>query len=180
MKIITPPQNLKAAHVEIWSLIKKEAKDLVALIDARDFEGKWKDAFAISHAQVSDCPYSFFVIHREKAWIFSQNRVIINAKILSTEGKLIKSKEACMGYPHDKVSKVGRYHKIKFEFYVLRKMNKFKHIVSLNFRNPKLERMELELTGLPAFIVQHEVDHSNGITIYDEERSYSNRSKNNK
>lgn len=155
MIIITPPHNLKAEPVKNWKEIRKEAKELLDFLDKKDFAGKWKDAYAISHAQVSKEPKSFFVVHRDKAWMFQNNRVIINAKILSGENE-VKNKEGCMGFPHEKVAKVRRFQNVKVEFYSPR---------GLFFK--KLQKVTMDLEGLGAFIAQHEIDHAMGLTIHD-------------
>ena len=152
MRIIIPPHNIKASPVASWSEIKNEAKELMGFLDARSFEGKWKDAFAISHAQVSEKPKTFFVLNKNVAPIFNKARIIINAKIISGENK-VKNKEGCMGYPFEKAKLVKRYFNITAEFFVPGLFG-------------RLQRKEIALEDLPAFIVQHEVDHAEGKDIY--------------
>lgn len=161
MKITIPPLKVKSDPVRTWNEIKKEAKELIVFLDARQFYGHWKDAFSISHVQVFNMgadplarPKRFFVVHRDLAWMFGKNRVLINANILSGENKR-RSREGCMGFPQENVTKVKRFSNIKVEFWVISGFFK------------KLKRIEMDLDGRAALIVQHEVQHFEGGNIYE-------------
>lgn len=139
--------------VQKWSDIKDAVKDMKKAIDKGDFAGMYQEAVAISHCQVSEDPYTFFILHRTFAKGFNGHRVIVNPKI-TYKSLLTTFKEACMSFQHRPQVNVRRYDKI---------------IVECLVKVPivGLKRIVLELEGLEAYIVQHEVDHFNGIDIYN-------------
>jgi peptide deformylase len=149
MKIITPHKK-HSKEVEVYKDIKKDAVEMREMINNGGFSGKWKEAFAIAHAQVSENPYRFFVVHKDIAKEL-EGSIIINPVIEEKEG-LVPFKEACMSYPYRDIIKTRRYNKIVVEY-----------------KTPKrfgLNTHRRELFGILAFIFQHEIDHFNGIDIY--------------
>jgi len=126
---------------------------LQTLLNTGNFPGLWKEAFAISHCQVSEDPYKFFVIHKKAAKAFAGYEIICNARILESSDP-IAFKEACMSFPFRQEINTKRFSKIKVEFEVPGLFN-------------NLETKTLDLEGIQAFIFQHEVDHSKGINIYE-------------
>lgn len=126
---------------------------MLKMVDTNAFDGKWKEAAALSHAQVSKKPLSFFVLNDKVKRPFQNNRVIINARI-AVGNNPIKFKEACMSYPDHNEIKTDRYEQITAVFQVPTWWG-------------GLKTLQLGLTGIPAYIVQHEVDHALGIGIYD-------------
>lgn len=75
---------------------------------------------------------------------------MINPKILSTSGKKVLLYEGCLSAPKNWPPK-KRYEKVRVQFQ--------------NFTG---EVVEYEMTDLDARIIQHEVDHLNGITVVDD------------
>lgn len=73
---------------------------------------------------------------------------IINPKILSCEGENI-GEEGCLSFPNI-TGKVSRAEKIRF--------------CGLNING---EGVELEASGMPARVIQHEIDHLDGILFID-------------
>jgi peptide deformylase len=72
----------------------------------------------------------------------------INPVITATPGKVVTSHdEGCLSFPGLKVSR-KRHKRVTIEGY-----------------NRHWEPLRFDLRGLAAFIVQHEIDHLNGITI---------------
>lgn len=76
--------------------------------------------------------------------------VMINPIILETKGKAVLGLEGCLSRPAtiDKPIKVRRFYKIQIEY-----VNKFGEQVKKRFKN------------FEARVVQHEIDHLNGILI---------------
>jgi len=158
--IIRPAHNKPAAVCKSWRHICHEAERLRAYIKDGKFEGNYKNAFAISHAQVSHAPLHFFVINEQieikglekgqlKKWFGSW--CVINAKIIETED-LVYFPDACMSFPYRKPKNTDRWNKITVEYFI-----------------PFLwgwRKVARKFKGLPSFIVQHENEHSLGKNIY--------------
>ena len=153
--IIRPAHNKPARVCPNWKYIKYEAEQLRELVRGGKFDGNYKSAYAISHAQVSHAPLHFFVINEElgggilKKYFGSW--CIINIKILETDDPVYWP-EACMSFPHREPKRTDRWNKVKVEYYV-----------------PFLwtwRKVTRKLKGLPAFIAQHEEMHSRGVNIY--------------
>jgi len=155
MKIILPHKKLSQS-VENYRDIKQDAQSLIAMIDAGNFTGMWKEALALSHAQVSTDPYAFFVVHKSLEKEFG-SRIIMNAKIVFG-ADVVPFREACMSYPFRPEKKTRRLETITVECDIYN---------PLYFLKRNMKHVTLELSGLPAFIVQHEIDHAQGICVYD-------------
>jgi peptide deformylase len=74
--------------------------------------------------------------------------VLINPKILSQEGENI-SEEGCLSFPN-----------------IIGKVNRAAQII-VSGMNVAGERIEMKAGGLPARIIQHEIDHLDGILFID-------------
>ena len=109
--------------------------------------GKYPSAFAIAHCQMNRRPLSFFVTR--------DNAVIINPVIIRHTEKGIEKLEGCMSYPDRPMIMVIRYNKCEVEYQVLTDDAKIS------------EKKTTNLNGRMAEIWQHEIDHLNGIDIYD-------------
>lgn len=75
--------------------------------------------------------------------------VLVNPKILETSGEEIEEKEGCLSCPGISVP-VSRKEKVKVHFFDL-----------------NADEWELEADGLLARCLQHEIDHLNGITLFE-------------
>lgn len=155
MKIIQP-HHKKAVEVDRWDQIEKDHKDMIELVNKTDFIGHWKSALALSHAQVSNEPFNFFVLQKDIVEAFGSDTVI-NAEIVEGD-EVMTSYEACLSFPFRGERKIPRYNHIIIEYMIpttgIKKIFK------------KLEKKTIELYGLAAWIAQHEIDHAKGITIY--------------
>jgi len=154
-KIIMPCHNKVTKNCPSWKYIKHEAECLRKFIQEGKFEGDYDSAFAISHAQVSNTPLNFFVINEKTekgilkkhfgSWCMINPRIVAASDPVSWE-------EGCMGFPHRRPKRINRLNKIKAVYYV-----------------PFLwtwRKVTRRLKGLPAFIVQHEIEHCQGKNIY--------------
>ena len=166
MKLIQPCPHTPAQRVKNWREIKEDALELREFIK-QEFKGHYNSAFAISHAQVSEDPKSFFVVNEdvstEVAKVKNQGNLtktfgswcIVNAEILLTKKPVpieVPFKDACMGFPFRKPKEVQRIYRIKVKYY----------IPFFGFLRKKVEVLE----GVPSFIVQHELEHAEGKNIY--------------
>lgn len=78
---------------------------------------------------------------------------IINPKITKTYGYRTQMWEGCISSgqkEHGLYAKVPRYKKIRLEYY-----------------DEHAEKQELMVSGLPAHVIQHEIDHINGVLFVD-------------
>jgi len=151
MKIIIPPHKKISTVVKNLKEIRQDALDMIELIEKNDFkEGVWKQAYALSHSQVSENPKTFFVINKTDPQIKKnfRKKIIINPVILE-KAEEVFNKEACMSMPYRKSAKVKRYRKIKVIYYVPGWFGRLKKKVET-------------CVGLKAFIFSHEIEHFNG------------------
>lgn len=156
MKIIRPCHNIPATKVKDWKQIKAAALELKDLVDHSEqrVEGYYKNCYAISHAQVSDEPLNFFVLddsHKDIIKLFG-SWCIINLEIIDSSEEVYWP-EACMSFAFrspkntDRMKNVTVKYRIPFLFWSRKVTKKF--------------------VDLPAFICQHEKDHSDGKNIYN-------------
>ena len=75
--------------------------------------------------------------------------VFINPEIVKKEGPLVEDYEGCLSI-RDIYGKVPRYHKVK--------------VKALDLEG---KEFRVSLEGFPARILQHEIDHTNGIVFID-------------
>ena len=163
MKILRPCPHEVAENVEAWGKIKSDAKDLRELVNHGEFEGRQHHVAAIAHAQVSEEPMDFFVLHKDLEEYFG-TWCVINLRIRRYGMGVVTSEEGCMSFPHRAVKNVERYALVDVEYKVPSKLGSLK---------TKVMRLE----GLPAFIAQHEYDHARGKNIYYKYKSLTNTEK---
>lgn len=166
--IIQPCHNFPSKRCPSWSAIKKEANLMRELIRTGEFRGEYERAFAISHGQVAPRmfdnprkvdpekqPFNFFVINEdiEKGYLkkIFGHWCIMDAKITQF-GDPVSIKDACMSFPHRKPKNTNRMNNITATY----------RIPFLFWSRPVTKKLE----GLPAFIVQHEVEHAAGGNIH--------------
>lgn len=150
MRVISP-HRIHSKKVKSFRQIKKDAREMVELVNQDNFEGRYKSGFALAHCQVTKDPYRFFVIHREVKKGFGDD-IIINPEVVKRTDKT-HFREACLSYPFRTMTKVKRYNRVVVKY----------QVPSLFGLKDKTK----EFTGLQAFIFQHEIDHFNSIYIYD-------------
>ena len=150
---IIKSHHILASQVSSWGEIKKEAKEIHELINKGNFEGLHQEAVAIAHAQVSEEPKNFFVLHESMERFFG-TWCVVNLEITSVElgNTTILSYEGCMSFPDRKETYIKRCNIISVKY----------QVPFLGFLKTKTARLE----GLPSHIVQHEFDHERGINIY--------------
>lgn len=155
MKLIIPPHHKIAVPVKNYREIKKDAEEMVKLVDS-PFTGYWKSALAISHAQVSENPKTFFAVNIKYALYYKLPRIVINPKIIrGWDEKIVK--EACMGFQKENMVKVKRFTKVEVEYLkpTLLGLKPMKAI----FDKPE------DLIIVQCF--QHEIQHFEGKNIYN-------------
>jgi peptide deformylase len=155
--------------VENWGQIKDQAQDLIDFMNARNgWISSGRAAYAISHCQVSDDPWNFFVVDKslgpEAPWpdpidenspkkpkpVFP-HQVIINAEILQGSEQR-ECWEGCMSFLKEP-RKIKRYMIVTV---------KYQYPYMLGILKTKTE----EVYGLKAQAFQHAIDHDRGENIY--------------
>lgn len=158
MKILIPPQfsSQPARPVSDYGQIRDIAKAMLELLNADAFTvGLYKDGFALHHAQVSADPFDFFVVHDRMREAFGAS-VVCNPQIDSA-ALPVPFKEACLSYPFRAPVKTKRYN-------LVRATVDIPHPLLSMFG--KLKEVVLELEDLPAIIMQHEVEHGDGKSLF--------------
>ncbi len=153
--IIQPCHNRPAMMCKSWKYIEYEAQSLREFVRSGTFQGKYSSAYSIAHAQVSEAPLNFFVVNEDfddgKLLKIFGSWCIINPKIIKFSD-VIEHPEACMSFPWRKEKLVKRADKIVVKY----------SVPFLGF----FRTIKKELKGLPAWMVQHELDHAAGKNIY--------------
>ena len=111
--------------------------------------GKNKDCVGLAHNQVGGNK-RVFVAKINNLWT-----TFINPEIVSTSEDYIMHSESCMSFPN-KFNKVKRFNKITLE-----------HQVRARNSNNGNAFITEEFEGMDSFIIQHEIDHLNGIHIFN-------------
>ena len=149
MQIIIPPHKLPSKKVSHMSEITEDMNKMMVMV--KDLV---TDYGVLHHSQVSKKPYNFFVITPTLRPLFKHNWVICNPKIISYTNRA-EVKEVCSSYIGRTPKNVSRYSRIKIRCLV---------------ENPALLggliEEELELSSMPAFLVQHQIDHAQGKRLY--------------
>lgn len=191
MKIV-PIHYKKSKAVGAYRLIEQEAHGMVEMIDAKDFKGIHRGAYALAHCQVSEEPFAFFVLDKQlvKGQGEDQNvavfedRVIMNPQILESplyvddESKNGIVTKLYTGKSYDdgqeliagKKPNSAQYMEgcMSFPNRKAKKVNRFNKIkVSYYVMERGRERRKTRwLEGLPSQIFQHEFDHCMGANIF--------------
>lgn len=112
--------------------------------------GRHRQAHAIAHPQVNDDPLRFFVLR--------MGETVINPTIVERRGEINICSEGCMSFPDGSNGDVPRHETVCVRYFT-------------PVRTPNggwaLQPQERTLHGMQAQIFQHEVDHLNGMSVYD-------------
>jgi len=158
MKII-PIHYTISEPVITWDQIKEKARELVEYINTGTFHTK---PMALSHCQVSERPFSFFVVHKDfvDSGMFD-HQIIINA-VIETGKDIVRVKEGCMSFPHRKEKNVDRYSTITVRYLIPTLPIPDCFTVS----ECMLKEVKEQCTGVKAELFQHECSHTQGKNIF--------------
>lgn len=151
---VVPPHSKVSREVTEKDVIRvtEEAKILYAIC----FEpmGLYKGAHAMAHPQIDDKdPLRFFVT--------SDRKIIINPVITRHSNYFVDSTEGCRTFSDKQQVIVPRWQKIEVDYVTIMLDPKDKEKFKLS------SGQHDNLSGFPAFIVQHETDHLNAKYIYE-------------
>lgn len=121
--------------------VKQDAKEMIRLCFKR--HGRHGKAFAIAHPQVSAKPLTFFVTQT--------GNVYINPTVIARDGAVALRSEGCMSFPQKGDNTVTRHYRVTVRYQTL----DFDDLYEDTFEDVRGQ------------IMQHEIDHLNGITVYD-------------
>lgn len=158
MKVI-PIHYEKALPVGNWLAIEKEAKEIAAFIDGKDYGDYKQGIFALHACQVNPKPFNYFVLNEEAvgpAVIESLgSRYIVNPRIQKAlEAVKVPMLEGCVSFPWRKQRYIDRYFMVDVAF----------EVPDPNEKNG-LRKVQKNVERVLAQIFQHEIDHGNAINI---------------
>lgn len=143
--------------VKKYSEIKQEADALKKFIDRPNLKGYYNKAYAISHNQVSQTPYAFFVVADDVLVEgLLEHKVVINPEIVKaskTMGdgmttNLVRYMEMDLSFPFRKPRAVERFYEIEVKYQV-------RGLIGLKV-------IKKRLAGVISEIFQHEIEHMQG------------------
>ena len=114
--------------------------------------GRYPGAFAMAHPQIDDKdPLRFYVT--------VDKEIIVNPVMVRHSNYTVDHLEGCISFPDREQVMVKRWHKCEVEYQALGPDGKFG------------DKMKRKLSGMDAFICQHELEHIVGKSIYDYEQT---------
>lgn len=154
-----PPSLLSkkpAKTVETFNQIENDADGMIVALDkGLNINGVTRrGAVALSHCQVSLTPFNFFVLDKRYKHMFGDRRIIVNPKIVD-QSELISFQEGCLSFPDRPDAKTKRFRNIEVEYQYPTSSRELSY--------PK----RFKFTDLAAIILQHEIDHGQGLNIHD-------------
>jgi len=134
----------KAMKADLESIVNDSLEMIdFCLTPPRNF----KIILALAHSQINDIdPLRFFVTFEKE--------IIINPVINRHTNHTIDSLEGCVTFPENENKIVQRYNKCEVTYHTYNKEN-------------KIIKKEESLSGQRSKMFQHEIDHLNGIYIYN-------------
>jgi peptide deformylase len=142
--------SLEVEHVKCEDVKSSEVQDIlnVAVPQMKGIMNA-KDGVGIAAIQVGiKKNFSIYKLPESEKY-----NVIFNGKYIS-DGSRIQLSEGCLSYPNDNSTKTKRYKRIKAMYEIW------------NEKEKKFEKVTRRVKGVEAIILQHEIDHWNGKTIY--------------
>lgn len=156
----SPLKRLVPPHTKVSRLVTeadvervvKEAKILHAIC----FEqlGLYPGAFAMAEPQINNKdPLRFYVT--------ADKKIVINPTIIRHSNYTVDSKEGCYSFPGKEQVVIQRWQKCEMNYVTIMVDEKD----STKFKLSSI--IEESLSGKNSFIAQHEINHLDGIYIYD-------------
>jgi peptide deformylase len=145
MKVIKPHKKVSRDVTEDdLKFVAQEAKEMEKLCNKET--GRYPGGLAIAHCQVNeDDPLRFFVTRA--------GGIVVNPIIMARQKYPTMSSEGCLSYPDTAEVQVPRAKQVTVRFY--------------NLVNGEMLKRENTISGLNAYIFQHELDHFDGKYVFD-------------
>jgi peptide deformylase len=139
---LSSDHNLLLQPTKLWNF-DNPPLDIIDLAESMVYLMHELKGFGLAANQVG-LPYSIFAMRGEP-----ENFVLINPKIVNQTGEMINDLEGCLSYPGLGIKK-ERWHEVR-----------------VRFAGPNAEVYTKVFRGLSARVVQHEMDHLNGIVWWN-------------
>lgn len=160
---IVKPHKTPSLPVTDWRQIASAAEELKGFIVTMPIV-KYP-ALALHHAQVSEHPYNFFVIHPEAIEKFKRyphhglvkDQVIVNPEIIDTGGSNDFVSEGCMSFQGRGLKKLRRWKAVEVRY----------QVPARGVFGVRLKQKQAAFTDVIAQVFQHETEHGKGRNIYD-------------
>ena len=145
-KVISRPVDTEnMMEMERVYKVTAEMSDL-----CKEGHGRYQYGMAISHCQVTqNDPLRFVVTNEEE--------VVINPEIIKHTEFIGDFEEGCLSFPDKKMIIAKRWNKVTAKYFV----------IDLDKNDGLITEMQQNIGGLDAKIIQHEIDHMNGLNIYE-------------
>lgn len=127
----------------------KEGQEIANKLIKTCLLGNNKNCIGLAHNQIKGSK-NVFIAKLNNKW-----HSFINSEIIFKSDDFIVHEESCMSFPN-KYNKVKRYNKIKV-----------KHQINARNSNKGNAFIIEEFNNIDAYIIQHEIDHLNGIHIFN-------------
>lgn len=177
MQVIIPPSRKASNKVEDMPSVLPEMREMINFIVKKKFivpGSRNNECLALAQPQVSDKPLRYFVINplfrlpnrKDDRKLVDEfgGIAVVNPKIISKDkSSKVKNLEGCFSFPFRPAIKVNRYNEItvSYDIITVGEGKDKKPIIAFG----KIENKVL--TGLAAMVFQHEFEHLNGKTIFD-------------
>tara|TARA_Y100001963_G_scaffold155216_1_gene245770 strand:+ start:905 stop:1387 length:483 start_codon:yes stop_codon:yes gene_type:complete len=136
----------------------EEARYITNILMRVCLEPSNSDCVGLAYNQINGTKRVFIAkVGKNGTW-----KTFINPSVISYNGKKFIHNESCMSFPN-KSSDVTRYESVTISHLVL-------DARKINFKDEEFsshEYVEETFTGFNACIIQHEIDHLNGIHIFN-------------
>ena len=103
-----------------------------------------KGAYGVAASQIGMHRRAFLVRFPSGQWLFA-----CNAEIVNREEPFVFPNEGCLSFPK-KSKKTDRYKRVTFKY-----------------QDEELEERKAIVEDIEAVIIQHEIDHTNGVLYFD-------------
>lgn len=160
MQMLKKLEPIVARRVESFDQIKDDAFAMIDLLDngIEKSDGMFASAAALHHAQLSATPFNFFVVADGYKDVFGGGRIkriVINPKI-THQADYVPFSEGCLSFLDHAHINTKRFYQVNLDYQYANLAGELKRHFGSAY-----------LTGFPAFLVQHECDHGQGLNIYD-------------
>jgi peptide deformylase len=149
VRLLTAPKflrglNMIETNIDKLKIISKETSweevEKLKLVEKMKMEIRtaWVLGFGLSAIQIGvPLRFAWYIWH-------GKDKFLINPKLIEGSGSVLHNNEGCLSIPHIRVT-----------------TNRFNRIVYLN------DGKQFEADQLESVIIQHEIDHMDGLTIFD-------------
>ena len=132
------------------NFLRRKCTDVKTKEEAQELKQQLEDMFPVKKAHGVACPQigiskrAFLARFPSGEWLFA-----CNAEILKKEEEIVFGNEGCLSFPNKRKDTI-RYNRVQIRYF-----------------DEELEERNVIADGMEAIILQHEIDHTNGILYKD-------------